>query len=183
MPPHLARQAAARVLSKHPTLILQPPESRPTRAYQLSVRHSARPFVMDGGVAMLSACRCVSGLVSGMPNSHIHTRTCMMISLTTSFMSELQLAICQALYMHSTPAMKSAGRSSHASKQLNVAAAADSCGDAVCSACAIFSFPIESSTTANAMPGTREDLVMRVEFVMIEKASVGALTLWRGLPF
>jgi hypothetical protein len=33
------------------------------------------------------------------------------------------------------------------------------------------------------MPGTRENLLMRIEFVMIEEASVGALTLWRGLPF
>jgi len=63
---------------------------------------------------------------------------------------------------------------------LRATAAADSCGDAACSACAIFSFPIESTRTANAMPGTREDLVMRIEFVMIEEASVGALTLWRG---
>jgi hypothetical protein len=37
---------------------------------------------------MVSAYRSVSGLASGMPNSHIHTRTCMMISLMTIFTSE-----------------------------------------------------------------------------------------------
>jgi hypothetical protein len=37
---------------------------------------------------MLSAYRSVSGLASGMPNSHIHTRICMMRSLTTIFTSE-----------------------------------------------------------------------------------------------
>jgi hypothetical protein len=38
---------------------------------------------MNGHFAMVSAYRSVSGLASGMPNSHIHTRTCMMMSLTT----------------------------------------------------------------------------------------------------
>jgi hypothetical protein len=45
-------------------------------------------FALNGGLAMLSAYRSVSGLASGTPNSHIHTRTCMMISLTTIFTSE-----------------------------------------------------------------------------------------------
>jgi hypothetical protein len=79
--------------------------------------------------------------------------------------------------------MKSAGRSSHVSKQSRATAAADSFGDTACSACATFDFPIESARTTKAIPGTRAHLVKRIELVMIEKASVGALTLWRGLPF
>jgi len=43
---------------------------------------------MNGDFSMLSAYRSVSGLASGMPNSHIHTSTCMMISLTTFFTSD-----------------------------------------------------------------------------------------------
>src|SRR5258708_2744846 len=75
--------------------------------------------------------------------------------------------------------MKSAGRSSHVSKQSSATAAPDSLGDAACSACGIFSLPIESTRTANAIPRTRENLLKRFEFVMIEEASVGALTLCR----
>jgi hypothetical protein len=40
------------------------------------------------GWILLSAYLGVSGLASGMPNSHIHTRTCMMKSLTTILTSE-----------------------------------------------------------------------------------------------
>jgi hypothetical protein len=47
-----------------------------------------RLFALNGGLAMRSGYGRVSGLASGMPNSHIHTRTCMMISLTTILASE-----------------------------------------------------------------------------------------------
>jgi hypothetical protein len=77
--------------------------------------------------------------------------------------------------------MMSAGLSSHVSKQLSVTAATDAFGDTACSACAIFGFPIESTRTTNAIRGTREHLVKRIEFVMIEKASVDADAL-AGLP-
>jgi hypothetical protein len=72
-----------------------------------------------------------------------------------------------------------AGLSSHASKHLSATAPADWFGDP---ACAIFGFPIESTRTTNAIHETREHLVKRIEFVMIEKASVGADGL-AGLPF
>jgi hypothetical protein len=62
--------------------------------------------------------------------------------------------------------MKSAGRSSHVSRQTSATAAADSFGDAALSACAIFGLPIENARTANAIP---ENLVKRLEFVMFEK--------------
>jgi len=79
--------------------------------------------------------------------------------------------------MHSMAGMMSAGLSSHVSKQLIATAAAESFGDAVCSACAILRFPTESTRTANAILGTDENL-----FVMIERASVGA-DARAGLPF
>jgi hypothetical protein len=92
--------------------------------------------------------------------------------LATLFTSEavkilqrLQLAICHVLYIHSTAAMKSAGRSSHVSKQSS-ATAADSFADVALSAGAIFGLPIESTRTANAIA---ENLVKRFEFVMIEQ--------------
>jgi len=47
-----------------------------------------RLFALKGGLAMRSRYGSVSGLVSGIPNSRIHTRTCMMISLTTILASE-----------------------------------------------------------------------------------------------
>src|ERR1700730_2379948 len=77
--------------------------------------------------------------------------------------------------------MMSAGLSSHVSKQLSATAAADSFGDTACSACAIFRFRSESARTTNAIRRAREHLVKRIEFVMIEKASVGADAL-AGLP-
>jgi hypothetical protein len=75
-----------------------------------------------------------------------------------------------------------AGLSSHVSKHLSATAPADWFGDTACPACAIFGFPIESTRTTNAIHETREHLVKRIEFVMIEKASVGADGL-AGLPF
>jgi len=78
--------------------------------------------------------------------------------------------------------MVTAGLSSHVSKHLSATAPADSFGDTACPACAIFRFPIESTRTTNAIHETREHLVKRIEFVMIEKASVAADAL-AGPPF
>jgi hypothetical protein len=84
--------------------------------------------------------------------------------------------------MHSMAGMMSAGLSSHVSKQLIATAAAESFGDAACCACAILRFQTESTRTANAIHGTDENLVKQIEFVMIERASVGA-DARAGLPF
>jgi hypothetical protein len=82
--------------------------------------------------------------------------------------------------MHSSVAMMSPVPSSQLSTQMIALAAADSFGDTACSACAIFRLPIESIRATNATRGSREHLVKRIDIVMVERVSVGVLTLWRS---